>query len=96
MANITLTGTVDRVFFDGKGLAITEVTHVKGHDFKETYTCWFAEAPAVSLGDTVTVSGKLGKKIEAYTSKTGEARQSFNLIVNLSQVATPAFDALPF
>ena len=96
MANVTITGTIDRVFFEGKGLAITEVTTIKGQDFKETYTCWFAEAPAVSLGDTVTVTGKLGKKIEAYTSKTGEARQSFNLIVNLSQLSRPTLSDLPF
>ena len=96
MANVTITGTIDRVFFEGTGLAITEVTTIKGQDFKETYTCWFAEAPAVTLGDTVTVNGKLGKKIEAYTSKTGEARQSFNLVINLSKVESPAFDSLPF
>lgn len=86
MANVTLTGTVDRIFFEGKGLSVVEKRTNKGVDFTEFYTVWFTTAPAVREGDTVAVSGLLGKKIDTYTDKEGNPKQKFVLVVNNAQL----------
>jgi hypothetical protein len=100
MAQVSVTGTVDRIFFDGKGLSVIESRTNKGTTFTEAYTCWFQAAPAVREGDTVAVNGLLGKKIDTYTDKEGNPKQKFVLVVNNAQLAgaTPAapVDDLPF
>jgi hypothetical protein len=97
MAQVTFTGIVDRIFFDGKGLSVIESRTNKGTTFTEAYTCWFQVAPAVKEGDTLTISGLLGKKIDTYTDKEGNEKQKFVLVVNNAQAKlSDTVNDLPF
>jgi hypothetical protein len=100
MAQVSVTGTVDRIFFDGKGVSVVEKRSSKGVDFVEAYTCWFTTPPVLREGDTVNVSGLLSKKIDSYLDKEGNSKQKFVLVINNTQLAgaTPVapVDDLPF
>ena len=62
--------TVERII-DGYGFkAVVEVPLKSGETKKERYTVW-TKAP-VREGDTVTIKGLLGVKMEEFTNQSGE------------------------
>lgn len=88
MATVYVSGTVDRIFFDGRGVSVVEVSTIKGEVRKTYWTCWFDEAPVVQLGDTVKVSGLFGDKIEDYTDKQGVDRRKVVRSLNKAKLET--------
>lgn len=75
MATLIVTGMVKRIFFDGKGLAISEPYTAKGNETKHReFTAWFNKAPNVQVGDTVVVEGRHGAVIELWQNADGSAK----------------------
>ena len=75
MATLIVTGMVKRIFFDGKGVAISEPYTAKGDVTKHReYTAWFHKAPNIEIGDTIVVEGRHGAVIEAWTNQDGSAK----------------------
>jgi hypothetical protein len=79
MATLIVKGAIKRIFFNGKGVAIEERYTAKGNETKtRTYTAWFAEAPDLNIGNIVTLSGRHGAVIEAWTNQDGTPKLDFN------------------
>lgn len=75
MAKLEVTGSVKRIFFDGKGIAISEAYTAKNNETKHReYTAWFNQAPDLRLGDIVIVEGRHGAVIELWTNPDGSAK----------------------
>jgi hypothetical protein len=79
MATLTVTGAIKRIFFDGKGVSIEERYTARNNETKtRTYTAWFNTAPSLQLGDIVTLQGRHGAEIEAWTNQDGSPKLDFN------------------
>jgi hypothetical protein len=79
--------TVQRIFFDGKGIALYESFKVQGQDRKSYYTAWFDQAPGFTEGQVVSVSGLLSVKLREY-EKDGQARQTVDVSLNKARETT--------
>ena len=75
--------TVQRVFFDGKGVALYESFEQR----KSYYTAWFETAPNVKEGDTLNVSGLLQVKEREY-EKDGVKKRSIDVALNSARIET--------
>jgi hypothetical protein len=73
MARLTIeNGTATRIFFNGKGVEVTEQFKDKSGDIqKRTYTAWFQEPVEFDLGATGKFSGLLAVKIRDWTDSAG-------------------------
>ena len=73
MARLTIeNGTATRIFFNGKGVEVTESFKDKSGDIqKRTYTAWFQEPVEFDLGTTGKFSGLLAVKIRDWTDSAG-------------------------
>ena len=73
MARLTIdNGTATRIFFNGKGVEITEQFKDKSGDIqKRTYTAWFQEPVEFNIGATGKFSGLLAVKIRDWTDSAG-------------------------
>lgn len=88
MAQINLrNATVQRVFFDGKGVALYESFESRGEQRKSYYTAWFDTAPNVKEGDTLNVSGLLQVKEREY-EKDGVKKRSIDVALNSARIET--------
>lgn len=75
MAMVTVIGTVEKVFFDGRGIALAETFTTKdGHTKQARYTAWFEQAPGLNVGDVGQFSGLLSTVIEDWTNPDGTAK----------------------
>lgn len=80
--------TVERIFSNGKGVAIVETFQARGEEFKRRYTCWFDAPPTLSVGDTARFFGQLSWKLRSY-EKDGETKSAVDVALN-----SVAFDQL--
>lgn len=95
MAIINLrNATVQRVFFNGKGVALFESFESRGEQRKSYYTAWFDSAPTLSEGDVVNVSGLLQVKEREY-EKNGETKRSIDVSLNSARIENGRQDPAP-
>lgn len=80
--------TVQRVFFNGKGVALYESYESRGERRKSYYTAWFETAPNVSEGDVLAnVSGLLQVKEREY-EKDGQTRRTIDVSLNSAHIGS--------
>lgn len=79
-------GKITRVFHEGRGMEVAESWTVKGETFTRKWACWFDTAHGLAEGQTVTVVGLFGVKVEAWQPKEGELRHSAKLSVNDARI----------
>ena len=90
MASIKVKGTVSRVFYEGKGIELTEAYTTKaGETITKRYTVWLKQAGTYDVGDELQVEGLYSAEIDNWTNKEGEAKQSIKVSINNPYI-TPA------
>ena len=73
---------IDRVFYDGKGLAVHEEFEKQdGTTGKSYYTVWLDEDEGFEVGDTISGGGRHSAKVSSY-DKDGETRHSADVSIN--------------
>jgi hypothetical protein len=95
MATVTIkSATVARII-EGHGFAAAESFKKRdGSEGKSYYTVW--SDARVSVGDTVSISGLLGVKLEEYTTRDGERKQTAAASVNNAEVKVLESQDAPF
>jgi hypothetical protein len=79
MASIKVKGTVTKVFWEGKGLSITESYKAKsGETVEKQYTVWLKSPTTYDIGDELTVEGLYSAEIEAWTNQDGTPKLNRN------------------
>jgi len=90
MASIKVKGTITRVFYEGKGLEVSEQFQTKaGESITKRYTVWLRQAGQYDVGDEVSVEGLYSSEIDNWTNKEGESKQSIKVSINNPNI-TPA------
>ena len=74
MPQITVSGTVHMIAWEGKRVSVWENIHANGKDFSRLWTCWFPAATELQEQDFAEISGELSTKIGSYTTKAGEPK----------------------
>ena len=74
MPQITVSGTVHMIAWEGKRVSVWENIHANGKDFSRLWTCWFPAATELQEQDFSEISGELSTKIGSYTTKAGEPK----------------------
>jgi hypothetical protein len=74
MPQITVSGTVHMIAWEGKRVSIWENIHANGKDFSRLWTCWFPAPTELQEQDFAEISGELSTKIGSYTTKAGEPK----------------------
>jgi len=83
MASIKVKGTVSRVFYEGKGLEVSEQFQTKsGESITKRFTVWLKQPGTYDIGDEVLVEGLYSAEIDNWTNKEGEAKQSIKVSIN--------------
>jgi hypothetical protein len=83
MASIKVKGTITRVFYEGKGLEVSEQFQTKaGESITKRYTVWLRQAGQHDVGDEVSVEGLYSSEIDNWTNKEGESKQSIKVSIN--------------
>lgn len=93
MATITVNGTATRIFYDNRGVEVTEFYAKEGGEQgKRTYTAWFENPVNFGTGVTGTFTGSLSSKIRDWIDKetklpvinqyTGKPGQSVDININ--------------
>jgi len=83
MAIIKVKGSISQVFYEGKGLVVTESYETKtGDTVNKRYTVWLNKPTTLDVGDTVQVEGLYSSEIDNWTNKEGEAKQSIKVNIN--------------
>jgi len=83
MASIKVKGTVSRVFYEGKGIEISEAYTTKaGETINKRYTVWLKSPTTWDVGDELQVEGLYSAEIDNWTNKEGEAKQSIKVSIN--------------
>lgn len=85
MASTIATGTIARVFYEGKGAELVESFTVKGKPMTKRWTAWFAEPHGMAEGDEATISGLHGDEISEW-EKDGEKRHSVKRTLNSAKI----------
>ncbi len=87
MASIKVKGTISRVFYEGKGIELTEAYTTKaGETINKRYTVWLKTPTTFDIGDELQVEGLYSAEIDNWTNKEGEAKQSIKVSINNPQV----------
>jgi hypothetical protein len=87
MASIKVKGTISRVFYEGKGIELTEAYTTKaGETINKRYTVWLKTPTTFDIGDELQVEGLYSSEIDNWTNKEGEAKQSIKVSINNPQV----------
>jgi hypothetical protein len=95
MASIKVKGTVTKVFWEAKGLIVTESYKARsGESVEKPYIVWLKEPTTYDIGDQITVEGLFSAEIEAWTNqdgtpklnRSGEPGQSIKVSINNPQV----------
>jgi hypothetical protein len=87
MAIIKVKGAISRVFYEGKGIELTESFQSKaGETINKRYTVWLAQPTTFDVGDTLQVEGLYSAEIDNWTNKEGEAKQSIKVSINNPKV----------
>jgi hypothetical protein len=76
MPQITISGDVNLLGWEGKRISVWEKYDANGKEFSRLWTCWFqvSQADQIQEQDWVTISGELSTKIGQYTNKAGEEK----------------------
>ena len=83
MASIKVKGTVSRVFYEGKGLELSEAYETKsGETIIKRYTVWLKTPTTFDIGDVLIVEGLYSAEIDNWTNKEGEAKQTIKVSIN--------------
>ena len=83
MASIKVKGTISRVFYEGKGLELSEAYETKsGETITKRYTVWLKTPTTFDIGDTLIVEGLYSAEIDNWTNKEGEAKQTIKVSIN--------------
>lgn len=85
MAYVSVSGTVTRTFYNGKGAEITESFEIKGKEIKKRWTAWFESEHGLSEGDVVEASGLHGDEVDEW-EKDGQTRHSVKRSINRAKV----------
>jgi hypothetical protein len=73
MATLTVQGYATRIFFEGKGVEVTEFYPGKdGEQKKRTFTAWFELAPDLELNAYGTFIGTASAKVRFWVDKEGQ------------------------
>lgn len=84
MATINIEGaTVERIIA-GYGFKASETSIVKGEEKKTWFTVWTKEA--VKEGEVLTIEGELSVKLESFTGRDNQPRQSAAIHVNNAMI----------
>lgn len=95
MATIEVKGTITRVFYEGKGLEVSETYNTKaGDSVTKRYTVWLNQPTVLSEGNVVTVKGLYSAEIDNWTNQDGTPKlnrdgqpgQSIKVAINNPQV----------
>lgn len=86
MSFISVEATVERVFFDGKGIALVEEYTSNGEIRQNRFTAWFDEAPGLQVGQTGAFTGIHSVKIEEWTTDEGETKRKAAVSINKAKV----------
>ena len=98
MASIKVKGTVSRVFYEGKGLEVSESFKTRaGESITKRYTVWLTQPGIHDVGDEVWVEGLFSAEIDNWTNpdgspklnREGQPGQSVKVAINNPSV-TPA------
>jgi hypothetical protein len=90
MASIKVKGIISRVFYEGKGIELTEAYTTKaGETINKRYTVWLKTPTTFDIGDELQVEGLYSSEIDNWTNKEGEAKQSIKVSINNPYI-TPA------
>ena len=69
MASIKVKGTVSRVFYEGKGLEVSEQFQTKaGESITKRYTVWLKAPTTFDIGDELQVEGLYSAEIDNWTN----------------------------
>ena len=83
MASIKVKGTVSRVFYEGKGLEVSEQFQTKaGESITKRYTVWLKQAGTYDVGDEIQVEGLYSAEIDNWSNKEGEPKSSIKVSIN--------------
>jgi hypothetical protein len=83
MASIKVKGTITRVFYEGKGIELTEAYTTKaGETINKRYTVWLKTPTTWDVGEELQVEGLYSAEIDNWTNKEGEAKQSIKVSIN--------------
>ncbi len=71
MPQITVSGDVNLLGWEGKKVSVWEKYDVLGKTYSRLWTCWFdfSQADQIQEQDWVTIQGELSTKIGTYTPK---------------------------
>jgi hypothetical protein len=90
MASIKVKGTVSRVFYEGKGLEVSEQFQTKaGESITKRYTVWLKSPTTFDIGDEIQVEGLYSAEIDNWINKEGESKSSIKVSINNPYI-TPA------
>ena len=78
MPQITISGDVNLIGWEGKRISIWEKYNANGKEFSRLWTCWFSSSVAdqIQEQDWVTISGELSTKIGTYTPKGSDEEKT--------------------
>lgn len=105
MALIEIKGKISRIFYNNKGLEVTESYETKTGETKEKrYTVWLNSPTVLETGTDVTVKGLHSAEIDEWTDKEGKTRHSVKVSLNnplvipgeTSGVSQTTHEELPF
>lgn len=85
MAFTTVSGTVTRTFYNGRGAEITESFTVRDKEIKKRWAAWFDAEHGLSEGQVVEVSGLHGDEVDEW-EKEGETRHSVKRSLNKAKL----------
>ena len=87
MAFVTVEGTVENVFFDGRGIKLSEsYTDKQGEARKSYFTAWFDVAPGLTVGEFANFSGILSTRIGEFEGRDGTQKQVAEVNINKARV----------
>lgn len=97
MAQLTVrNATVDRIFYNGKGVSLHETFTSRGEERKAYYTAWFENAPDVTEGQVLPeVSGLFSVKEEEFDGKDGQKRRAIKTSLNNARITGTPTAAQP-
>ena len=80
-------GKITRVFHEGRGAEVTESWLSRtGEPVSQRWAAWFEAPHGLSEGDTVTVVGRVGVKVEEWKDKQEQVRHSAKLSLNDARI----------
>jgi hypothetical protein len=89
MAIIKISGTVDKIFQDGRCVKVTESHEKDGKTYTDRFTAWFEQSPGLTEGDRVNISGFFSvKQGKPWTDRDNNERTSIDVNVNRARVDT--------